>query len=223
MTETPVARAITGPLPHGRRIHRLHLPGCGDCRPIALASASIRSGSRSDASSSFSARFASANASRCDRNVLDLVTVLDGAEVLTHIHHHQRKQHGQRDGKQPSSRAAARGSAIFHQPRVIDHFAQNRSPAHPACICVPAAQHRRFRQLCGNVAAQIDITSLQDGQTGCRLRETAWRESRNLRVAPLLPFRPLRFDTSHGRDQLLDDDSRMHVVTHVLPQHPAVL
>src|SRR6202521_4271292 len=68
-TATGVTLAITGATPSESASMRTTCPGCGDCMPSLRAITSIRSGSRSDASSRRRARFISVRPSRCDRSV----------------------------------------------------------------------------------------------------------------------------------------------------------
>src|SRR6266550_6214005 len=64
-TEIAATLASTGVSPSGKAVSmRITCPACGDCMPSFLASVSMRSGSRSEASSRRRARFISANPSR---------------------------------------------------------------------------------------------------------------------------------------------------------------
>ena len=95
-TVIPFAFAITGVDGSAIAVSiGCHCPSAGRCMPICWASRSMRARSFSDASSRLSARFDSAMASRCDLQLLDLVAVLDRAEVLPQIHHHEQEQHAQ--------------------------------------------------------------------------------------------------------------------------------
>jgi hypothetical protein len=109
---------------------RCTCPGCGDCNPSLRAITSIRSGSRSEASSNRRPGSCSSDLALRSQS-LDLVSVFDRPEMLQRVSHDQQEQATQRQSKLLHLAFAAR-IFDFHQARVIDGLAEINFRESPA-------------------------------------------------------------------------------------------